>query len=567
MQKNLPIGVDNFRDLVDSNNKYLFADKTLFIKEIIEDGSKVILITRPRRWGKTLNMSMLHHFFAEEVYGQKTHGMFDSYAIAKESDGRFVKEYQGKYPVIFISFKDIKELDFAGALNKVKGLIQDLYAQHRYLATSSKLDDADKVMFNAYRQDNPSSQDLEKALKRLSDFLWQHHSQPVYILIDEYDTPLNAAYNHYLDEMTCFMKNLFSEALKGNPSLKQGILTGILRISKDSMLSGLNNLQVYTVLNEKYNQHFGFTNKELDLLFIEQGLQKDEAPVKAWYNGYKIGGLTLYNPWSIISALKNNGELRPYWVNTADDSLLRQIFEEANIEIKTKFQQLLEGKSIEAYISETIRYEDIKNDEVSLWSLLLYTGHLKIESVSPFNMLYLCQLAIPNREILALYEHFFLSWIKTPARQMQLTHLLNNLLDGNIEKFETNLSGFLQTAASVHDYANQPEAFYHGFMLALTSSLLDTYYIDSNRESGYGRPDLLLIPKDKAKNQAFILEFKHVYKNETLEAVAKIALKQIQLNHYAAHIKQYRYINTVLTVGLAFDGKKAHCQFEAIPIP
>ncbi len=566
MPQQLPIGVDNFSKLVNPENNYLFADKTLFIKEIIEDGSEAILITRPRRWGKTLNMSMLHHFLADEVFGQKTQGMFDSYVIAKEDGGRFIKEYQGKYPVIFVSFKDIKERDFAGAISKMKLLIQGLYAQHRELETSDKLDEADKAIFSKFRQDDPSTQELEESLKKLSELLHRHYGQPAYILIDEYDTPLNAAYNRYLDEMTGFMKNMFSAALKSNSALKKGVLTGILRISKDSMLSGLNNLQVYTVLNDKYKQHFGFTNEELDILFTKQGLLKDEAPVKAWYNGYKIGGLTLYNPWSIISALKNNGELRPYWVNTADDSMLRQIFEEANIEIKTKFQQLLEGKSIEAYISETIRYEDIRNDEVSLWSLLLYTGHLKVESITPVRTLFLCQLAIPNQEILALYEDYFLSWIQSPSNQRRLTHLLNNLLEGNVEKFETDLSEFLQTVASVHDYGNQPEAFYHGFMLALTSSLIESYYIESNRESGYGRPDLLLIPKDKNKHQAFILEFKHVYKNETLENVAKTALKQIQLNHYITTIKQHDYINTVFTVGLAFDGKKANCQFEVVSV-
>lgn len=560
MPKKLPVGVDSFGYLVDPDNNYLFADKTLFIKDIIEDSSQIILIARPRRWGKTLNMSMLNYFLAEEVAQRKTAGMFDPYAIAKADDGHYIKQHQGKYPVIFLSFKDVKADDFQGALNKIKGLVQKLCREHEYLADSDKLSPSNKALFDKYLQDDPSQQELEDAAELLSQLLYKHYGQQVYILIDEYDTPLNAAYNKYYTQMAGFMKNMFSAALKGNFALKKGVLTGILRISKDSMLSGLNNLEVFTLLNEKYNQYFGFTDQELDALFAEQGLTKDEEKVKKWYNGYRIGGLTLYNPWSIINSLKNNGELWPYWVNTANDTLLKEIIQGGDAEIKNKFLQLLEGKTIGAIVSDTIRYEDLQTDEVSIWSLLLYTGHLTPLEVQLVDLDYYCRLAIPNQEILALYKSNFIEWFHQPSKRMQLKFLLENLVKGNVNQFTAEIGNFLLVAAGIHDYATQPEAFYHGFVLALTASMLDDYYVDSNKESGFGRPDLLFIPKDNSKSYAIILEFKHVDKNQTCEATAKSALQQIDAQAYAVKIKQYTYIKTIHNVGLAFDGKKVCCE-------
>ncbi len=563
MPKNLPIGVDNFGKLATPENKYLFADKTLFIKEIIDDPSEVTLITRPRRWGKTLNLSMLHYFLADEVWRQKTAGLFDSYLIAQVEDGRYIRDHQGQYPVISVSFKDIKAHDFKTAVEKIKLLIQELCRQHYYLFESKQLNDNERALFYKYLSDDPSQDELENSLKILSELLRQHCNKPVYILIDEYDTPLNAAFNQgYLDEFTIFMKNLLSAALKSNPALKKGVLTGILRVSKDSMLSGLNNIDVYTVLNKQYGQHFGFDDKELDQLFVAQGLQKDEAKVKDWYNGYCIGGLTLYNPWSIINALKNEGELRPYWVNTADDALLKSVLQDTSVEVKTKFQQLLEGKTIEGVVSESIRYDNIINDEVSIWSLLLYTGYLKVLAQEPIGLDYLCQLAIPNKEVLTLYKSDFVDWMRALPQQTKLKLLLKSLVQGNVDLFVKDINHFLVSAASIHDYAKQPEAFYHGFMLALTASLLDDYYVESNRESGNGRPDLLFIPKDTQKTQAVILEFKHVKKGENPQAIAQQAVTQIDVNDYTAQIKQYHYVTQIYKVGLAFDGKQVHCAHQ-----
>jgi len=560
MSKNLPISVDSFSRLVDPQGNYLFADKTLFIKEILDDMSGVTLITRPRRWGKTLNLSMLEHFLAAEVDRQSTQGLFSPYAIAKVEGGRYIRDYQGQYPVISISFKDIKENNFDSVLAKIKNLIQRLCRTHEYLLDSAQLSTGDKVLFNKYYSGAPNQADLEDSIKDISELLNKHYNKRVYILIDEYDTPLNTAYNKgYVEEMASFIKNMFSAALKGNPALQKGVLTGILRISKDSLLSGLNNVEVYTVLDKEYCRHFGFNNEELDVLFKEQGLVKNESAVKEWYNGYCMGGLTLYNPWSIIHALKNKGELRPYWVNTADDTLLKSVLQGASIEVKAKFQQLLEGKTIEGWVSDTLRYEAIKSDEVSIWSLLWYTGYLKVLSVIPESTYYHCQLAIPNQEVVALYKDCFLDWMRAVPHQTKLKSLLEHLVQGHVEEFASEVSCFLLTAASIHDYAQQPEAFYHGFMLALTAGLIDQYQIESNRESGLGRPDLLFIPRDPNKTLAVILEFKHVKKGDKAQTIAEQALSQIDTNLYAAPLNAHAHITQIYKIGLAFDGKQVHC--------
>ncbi len=289
MTKKIYIGSSDFAEII--TNGGLFADKTLFIRDIIESADKVLLFTRPRRWGKTLNQSMLQHFFASEVYGIKTAGLFDNLAIAKVDNGRYVREYQGKYPVIFISFKDVKEPTFDGCLNNLRFLIQRLYREHGYLLSSTKLVDFELNIFKKYIECEKDPQMIADAIKDLSELIYKHYEQKVYILIDEYDTPLNEAFlKGYINELTDLMRNLMSAALKDNHCLQKAILTGILRISKDSMLSGLNNLKVFTILDEAYREHFGFTDDELDMLFKEQGLERNVPEVKRWYDGYNFAG-------------------------------------------------------------------------------------------------------------------------------------------------------------------------------------------------------------------------------------------------------------------------------------
>jgi hypothetical protein len=559
MSKPIGLGRSDFRELIDK--QLLFVDKSLFVKEVIDDESSVILITRPRRWGKTLNLSMLYYFFSKEAYGKPTQGLFDNLLIAKEP-GNYVEKHQGQYPVIFLSLKDVKQPDFESALEKLRSLIQSVYEEHKdpLYTKNDALTHDKKDLFSRHLSKKNSVTELGESLVWLSKLLYQHHQKKVYILIDEYDTPLNFARNQdYFESMTLFMKNFLGATLKDNPYLEKGIMTGILRISKDSMLSDLNNLKVYTVLEDaRYAPYFGFIDSELDELFSEQGLVKDEPAVKSWYNGYHINGLTLYNPWSIMNCLDSKAKLGSYWLDTGSDDLLRELLQNASVEVKQLMQSLVVGEHVRLTVNKTMRFDQVRDDRTMLWNLLISAGYLTVLSAIPNGNDLMCETSIPNQEILGLYKSLFLRWLNKhdPLATQQFIELL---AQGKVEDFERRIQSFLKLAASVHDYARKPEAFYHGFMLALAISLVDKYYVLSNRESGYGRPDLVMIPKDTTQSLAVILEFKTVTGSQTLEARAKEALAQIQAQEYGAVLSQYTYITSALHVGMAFDGQQVCC--------
>jgi len=557
--KSINIGGSDFGELV--RDDLLFVDKSLFIKEIINDKTKVTIITRPRRWGKTLNMSMLHYFLSAEVYGQKTAGLFDKLLIAKEP-GDYIANHQGKYPVIFISLKDVKQATLESAVNSIGLLVKNVYSQHRYLINEKKLAPDEEDIFERTLYAKLSSEELTESLYNLSQWLMRYHGRQTYILIDEYDTPLNfSRKKEYFEDMLDFMKNFLSNSLKDNTCLQKAVITGILRISKDSMLSGLNNPEIYTLLRDTlYAPYFGFTDEELDPLFADQNLVKNEPEVKAWYNGYHINGLTLYNPWSIMNCLKNKAELMPYWLNTGDDSFLKELLQKADTKAKEQFQSLVLGIPAKVWVNETMRFDQVKTDKSMLWNLLISAGYLKVLSSTLLPQgLYDCELAIPNREVMGLYQGTFLEWVVSIDQTRELNASLILVAEGRVKEFEQSIGEFLQIAASVHDYSHKPEAFYHGFMLALSVSLIDRYYIFSNPESGKGRPDLVIIPKDTSKSQAVILEFKTVTGNQTLQQRAEEALRQIQARDYTAMIGQFSHIKTVLSVGMSFDGKEVLC--------
>ena len=558
MAKRIQIGGDDFGELV--RDDLLFVDKSLFIKEVINDKSKVTIITRPRRWGKTLNLSMLHYFLSAEVHGQKTKRLFDNLLIAKEPED-YITHHQGKYPVIFLTLKDVKMSTFGQALEKLRSLIQAVYQEHKIL-TQKPLDPEEQALFQRHLNKQTNEVELGEALLYLSKLLYQHYQQKVYILIDEYDTPLNFARDQeYFDDMVILMKNFLSNSLKGNPFLQKGVVTGILRISKDSMLSGLNNPEIYTVLQDKlYAPYFGFTDSELDPLFADQNLVKNEADVKAWYNGYCINGLTLYNPWSIMCCLKNKADLIPYWLNTGDDSLLKQLLQQASNAVKDQFRSLVLDESVVVSVNPTMRFDQLKTNKSMLWNLLISAGYLKVLSSTMTEAgFYRCQLAIPNREVRGLYHSIFLEWLIEFNEPEEFKDLFNLLCLGKTTEFAKTIENFLKMAASIHDYSSDPEAFHHGFMLALCVSLTSRYYIFSNRESGEGRPDLVIIPKDTTQSQAVILEFKTVKDKQTLQQRAEEGLKQIQAREYASMINQFTHIKTTLSVGMAFDGKNVLC--------
>ncbi|WP_342265136.1 AAA family ATPase [Cardinium endosymbiont of Philonthus spinipes] len=556
--KKLPIGVSNFHKLV--SNDYLFCDKTAMIADFLKSGDEVTLIARPRRWGKTLNMSMLQHFFSSEVSGVSTKGLFDNLAISKLEGGRYIDQHQGKYPVIMLSFKDVNADSFQGAYNAVYSLILRVYSSYAYLLKSDKINEIQLGQLHTILNKEANQQELEVSLELLSQCLYQHHGQKVYILIDEYDTPLNKAYGNsdYLDAMVAFMRNLFSAALKDNDYLEKGVLTGILRVSKDSMLSGLNNLKTYTILDQGYSSHFGLSEVEVQDLFSKQDLPICMDQVKSWYNGYRVGDLVMYNPWSIIYCLSEEGRFDVYWVNTGNNNLIEQKILVAHSDIKEQFEQLMRGESLDISINKHLAFDILDKDDTSFWSLLLFAGYLTFETsqLSAYTNVYDCRIKVPNYEIWRLYSTFFQEWfIRQFERKRQYDSFLKHLVVGDVPTFVEQLSYFLRRSVSYFDtkQSKTSEGFYHGFVLGMLASLGITHYIRSNRESGLGRYDVLLIPKEDTK--AILLEFKQVRKEEELENSGKLALQQIKDQSYHTELLQHPHVKEVVEVGIAFSGK------------
>jgi len=564
-EKRVPVGIDNFRKLVDEN--YLFCDKTLIIKELIDRGNEVTLMVRPRRWGKTLNMSMLRHFFAPEVLGVPTKDLFNNLAIASIDAGRYMHS-QGQFSVIFISFKDIHANTFESAYQKICEQMSFLYGEFEVLKDSHKLTEPQRITFSNILKRTATKSEVENSLKILSQCLYRYFGKKVYILIDEYDTPLNSAYDKYLVEITNFMRNLFSAALKGNEALERGVLTGILRVSKDSMLSGLNNLMTYTVLDEPYKNHFGFSEVEVTSLFAEKGAKLNLEDIRTWYNGYKIYDLVVYNPWSIMACLSHNGDIELYWTESARNDLVKSTIVDSTADIKSKLEILMQDGNISTRINKHVTFDSLKDNEIALWSLLLFMGYLKAES-SVFDRdsgAHQCVLSIPNREVFMLYKQYTLDWFieKLGGGEDKYVLFLDSLSKGNIPEFTENLVSYLLETASVFDVGGgkKGEAFYHGFSLALIAGLRNKYHIRSNREGGLGRYDVLLIPKNLHNPEAIILEFKHAKVSQKMATVAKEALEQINSKLYDTELKSYEYVKSILKVGTAFSGKSAISAYE-----
>jgi hypothetical protein len=556
----LPIGYDNFRDVIDQ--KLTFVDKSLFIKEFLDDkGTQVALITRPRRFGKTLNLSMLHHFFAANVHGKPTKELFSGLKIMQQ-DSQYL-QHQGKYPVIALSFKDVKDGEFKSAYANLTRLLSRTYKEHIFVLESPKLTSEQKYSFEAILKSKADESQVRSSLLDLTDCLYQHYGEKAILLLDEYDTPIQSGYAHgYYDKIVEVMRHLFSAGLKSNPYLYRAVLTGILRISKESLFSGLNNLKVYSVLNHKYSEYFGFTEAEVNSLFAQANLKNDPEQIKEWYNGYKVGDIVIYNPWSIVNCIQEQGVLKPYWVNTSDNTLVKDLLIQSSTQFKHEFELLLEGKVVEQFIDENFVFAELKGNEAAVWSLLLMTGYLKVVSSQETSQGTLCQLQIPNQEIRNLYRKIIEQWLSNGKGVQWYNEFLNHLLTGNVEGFKDSLGNIMLQTISVHDISRDPEAFYQGLMIGLTASLdKSDYEKKSNRESGYGRYDIVIIPKD-IKKLAIILELKSIKppkKEKNLESrlqqEAKEALTQIDHNKYTAELKQ-RGIRNVLKIGLAFRGKE-----------
>jgi len=545
---NFAIGTDDFAEII--NKKATYIDKTPLIRSLIDDLSSVILFTRPRRFGKTLNMSMLKYFFGIR---ENAKDLFKNLAITQDPE---IWAHQGKYPVIYISLKEVKKDNFQNALKAIQLLIQKLFSSYQDLRES--IVPEYKTLFDRFLHGEASATELELSLEFLSSWLCKKHSQKAWILIDEYDTPIHEAWEAgYYHEMKSFMQGFLGSALKGNTSVYKGILTGILRVSKEGMFSELNNIKVHSMLSENYGEYFGFTESEVDSICERADLlnpitQREAA--RAWYNGYKFGNIAIYNPWSIIN-FATDKKLMPYWVHTGNNKLIETLIAKSAGNFKADFQVLIQGGSVQKLINENITLPAINsNSEESLWNFLLFAGYLKIISIEYTNQGPLCELQIPNEEIMGLYKNYFGKWIEQVSAQ-EGAKLLRALTEGDVLEFQALLQEFMETSFSYFDLDNKnPEKVYHALILGMLVSLRASHEISSNGEAAYGRYDVVIIPKDISK-LGLVLEFKAVREEKLMKKSAKKALEQINTQGYAKKLEA-RGIKKILKLALIFCGKK-----------
>ncbi len=554
----LPIGYDDFAEII--YNKLEYVDKSLFIKAVLDDvQTKVAVITRPRRFGKTLNLSMLHYFLAPEVLGRPTKGLFDHLKIA-HAEGNYIAE-QGKHIVVSITFKEIKEADFKTALLSFSKLMSDLYNQYDFLLDSDKLNAHEKKSFLSILDRESDIIALRSGLKDLMSYLYKHYSVKPWLLIDEYDSPIHSAYSHgYYHEMIDFMRGLFGAALKNNLYLEKAVITGILRISKESLFSGVNNLRVYSILNTKYSEHFGFTETEVRELLEKRKLLDKFDEVQKWYNGYRFGNDTIYNPWSIANYLDENYLARAYWVNTSDNKLIKDLLKKSSLDFKRDFEILVNGGAVTKAIDSNIVFKYLGDHPTGVWNLLLMSGYLKPLSSQINEQGDLCELSIPNQEVQFLYRQIIEQWLSNGNGIDWYNQFIENLITGKIDQFKKDLEKVVLQIMSYHDLAKEPEAFYHGLLLGFTVSLNTTYEIKSNRESGLGRFDIMLIPKD-TKKMGLVIELKIKGPSETLEDAAKKALVQINEKKYDQELQQ-KNISGIIKIGIGFEGKEFALEYS-----
>lgn len=556
MGRTIGIGIQSFDKIRERNSFYI--DKTGFIREWWESGDDVTLITRPRRFGKTLNMSMVQEFFSIE-YAHRA-DLFENLDIWKDEKYR---RLQGTYPVISLSFAGVKEKDYQNARKKICQLLTKLYAENAFLLESNLLYETDKAYFRRVCE-NMDDSDASLALSQLCDFLKRYYEKNVIILLDEYDTPMQEAYvNGYWDELVAFTRNIFNSAFKSNPYMERAIMTGITRVSKESIFSDLNNLKVVTTTSDEYATSFGFTQEEVISALDECGYGDMQEQVRAWYDGFVFGQhRDIYNPWSILNFL-DTGKIGTYWANTSSNSLIGKLLKEGSSSIKTNFEQLLKGKNIQYPIDEQIVYEQLTFNEDAIWSLLLASGYLKVLQYEPMEMTEndpVYELAITNMEVRRMFRGMVQGWFK--SIKTEYNSFIEALLKGDLDTMNAYMNRIVLQAFSYFDTANdllgeQPERFYHGFVLGLIVELDEEYIISSNRESGFGRYDVALEPKDKTKN-AVIIEFKvfNPRKEKTLEDTVHTALEQIEEKKYeTALITRGIPKERIYKYGFAFEGK------------
>ena len=543
--KRIGIGLSDFKELIEED--FYYFDKTKFIDEIVKDGAKVKLFTRPRRFGKTLNMSMLKYFFDVEKKEENRKLFKDLYIEKTES----FKE-QGQYPVIFLSLKDLKATTWEIMEKDIKSTVASLFLEYEDLYY--ELGEFDKPLFKKIATKEEGIENLKEALKVLVKILYKKYNKKVVILIDEYDSPLVSAYiNGYYGKAKDFFKTFYSTVLKDNTYLQMGVLTGIIRVIKAEIFSDLNNLRTYTILSDDYTDSYGLTEEEVEKSLNDYGIGQEISKVKDWYDGYKFGDSEVYNPWSILNFLQDK-ELRAYWVDTSGNDLINNVLKMKNKNIITALERLFNGEGLRQNLSGTSDLSKIlSNDEI--WELLLFSGYLTIEEkIDQDNYI----LRLPNKEVKSLFRKTFIETYI--ARGSKLSFLMESLVENKIEDYEENLQEILLTSVSYNDTKKGNEAFYHGLIMGMGLYLEGEYITKSNIESGLGRYDFLIEPKNKSK-RAFIMEFKSTDSVEKLEEVSKEALKQIEDKKYDISLKQ-NGIKEITFIGIAFCGKQIKISYK-----
>lgn len=547
----LPIGIS---DYVRAQSEYYYVDKTLLIKEFLDHRPLVSLFTRPRRFGKTINMDMLRVFF--EISPEDTSVYFKTKEIWK--CGEAYTKHQGKYPVIFLTFKDVKFDSWDKTIRKISGILQTEFSRHSELLDSTLLADYEKDIYHRILQGNASQVELASALEHLSRMLCKHHGTAPIIIIDEYDTPIQEGYaKHFYDDIITFMRNFFSGAFKDNPNLSYGFLTGILRIAQESIFSGLNNLVVNSVMDEAYDQFFGFTYSEVEQILQYYSVSNKVEELKSWYNGYRFGRREIYNPWSVINYVSKGCIPQAYWVNTGKNEILGNILRSAAANVSERLFSLLNGETILARINQNIVYPTLSADPSSVYSLLLVAGYLNAEDKKLLSDgAYLCEVKIPNREIAAIYKSEILSHLFQIGAITRTTadRVAESLYSGNIGHLQTAIAEYMDGSVSFYDTGT--EGFYHGMMLGLIALMEGDYTIKSNRESGKGRFDICMIPRHR-EHPGIIMEFKWKkgLTESNLETAANEALAQINQKEYDTDMR-HDHIDSIIKLGIAFSGKK-----------
>ena len=559
-KKRLPIGVSDFKEIITKN--YYYFDKTKFIENILDDGSKVKLFTRPRRFGKTLNISMLRYFF-DVKNKEENRTLFEGLNISKSE---YFSE-QGNYPVISISFRNYDEENWENGFKSIKSVIKRLYGDYKFL--TEKMDDIEIEEFNSVRR-GLDSVEWEATLLNLSKYLYEYYGKKVIILIDEYDQPIIDSYiKGYYDKAISFFKTFYGLVLKDNEYLEMGIMTGILRVAKENIFSGLNNLEVHTILDSEFTEYFGIIENEVEESLKDFDLEYELSDVQRWYNGYLFGDTKVYNPWSIINFLKK-GKLKPYWVNTSGNGLIKLYLQKLKDEIFEDFSKLLNQKTISKRINDNMTFGNLEaNFEKNIWNLFFHSGYLTL--AEEYNMMKKnVNVKIPNKEILEMFSEMFIEvYFKDSENFLDMTDALKN---GDIEKFKFELNKILLENTCIFDVSGiYKEQFYHGLMLGIILILRNEYEITSNGFAGKGRYDLLLKPKNILdRKEGIIFELKILNNSENLsndkiheklENECEIALKQIEEKEYASTLKNAG-VEKVLKIGIAFFGKEFEVKFE-----